>query len=97
MDQPLIEHVDVKAVDPVRELLSQNLLHHLDVTRIQTEPPDRLAVGPSHFPLWMRLEQVPALLHDAIGNQRKAMFPGLVDGLPQRIAISQTGCLRQEF
>ena len=94
--ETLVEHVNVKAVNAVGELLGDDLLHRFKITGVETEAADGLAVRAAHFPFRMRLEEMTGLLDDAVSDNGEPMLARLIGGVPQRVAYTEPGRLRQQ-
>ena len=87
----------MEAVDAVGELLGDDLFHRLQIAGVVTESAQRLAVYAPHLEFGMRIQEVAALLHHTVGEQREMMLMRFVHRIPQGIACAQTGSDRQQF
>ena len=76
--ESLVQHVDVEPIDAVGQLLGDDAFHRFEITGVQAEAANGLAVRAPHFPFGMRLQKMPRLLNHAVGDDRKLLFPGLV-------------------
>ena len=68
--ESLVEHVDVKSVDSVGQLLGNDLLHRFQVARVEAEAANRIAVRRHAFATRdVRARKCASLLHDAVRNE----------------------------
>jgi hypothetical protein len=95
--EALVEHVDVESIDAVGQLLGNDLLHGVEIPGVQAEAADGSVVHATHFPLGMCLEEMPALLHDAVGDDRQIVLASLVHRLAQRVTRAKPGSLGQRL
>ena len=92
-----IGHIHVKSAHAVGQLLGNQLLHHFQVARIEAVAADRRAVAIACLKFGVAVEETPAGLNHAVCHQRERMFPGFLDGFPQRVAVAQPRRFRQQL
>ncbi len=89
--KPLIEHVNVKPVNAIGQLLGHQLLHRFQIARVQAEASDPTTGRINHLVLGMILQKMSGLLHDAVGDDGKSGFFRFVHGFSQNITLAESG------
>jgi hypothetical protein len=97
LSKSLIQHIDMKASDPVGKLFCDDLLHRFQVPRVEAKPPQGIPVRVPHLPLWVLLEKMTGLLDDCVRNDGQSMFRCFFERIAKRIAIAKARRLWQEL